>query len=108
MNLPASAIEFLHNFKGVYHGQEKLFTPHTDVQLPMVHTHCFAVKADDATPLDDICERIYKEIGVKLVPGDAEMPGQVGIHEVRDVAPAKRMFCASFRVPPEVAFASRS
>ncbi|OAQ63350.1 Met-10 protein [Pochonia chlamydosporia 170] len=108
MNLPASALEFLHNFKGLYHGQEKLFTPHTDTMLPMIHAHCFAVKADDATPLDDICQRIYAEIGVQLKPGNAEVPGEVAIHEVRDVAPAKRMFCATFRLPPEVAFSPRA
>ncbi|KAM3444548.1 hypothetical protein NHJ13734_001362 [Beauveria thailandica] len=108
MNLPASALEFLHNFRGIYHGQEALFAPHTATRLPLVHAHCFAVKADDATPLDDICGRIEKEIGIRLVPGDANIDGQVSIHEVRDVAPAKRMFCASFRVPPSVAFAPRS
>ncbi|KAL7799116.1 Met-10+ like domain-containing protein [Trichoderma ceciliae] len=108
MNLPASAIEFLHNFRGLYEGHEKLFAPHTETKLPMIHVHCFAVKADDATPLDDICQRINKEIGVLLTPGNAEKEGQVLIHEVRDVAPAKRMFCASFRVPPELAFAPRS
>ncbi|OAQ91617.1 Met-10 [Purpureocillium lilacinum] len=107
MNLPASALEFLHNYKGVYSGQEKLFAPHTETRLPMVHAHCFAVKADDATAFNDICQRIYNEIGVRLQPGDAEIDGQVAIHEVRDVAPAKRMFCASFRLPPEVAFAPR-
>ncbi|EJP63003.1 tRNA (guanine-N(1)-)-methyltransferase [Beauveria bassiana ARSEF 2860] len=108
MNLPASALEFLHNFRGIYHGQEALFAPHTATRLPLVHAHCFAVKADDATPLEDICDRIEKEIGIRLVPGDANVDGQVSIHEVRDVAPAKRMFCASFRVPPLVAFAARS
>ncbi|KAK2592320.1 tRNA(m(1)G37)methyltransferase [Conoideocrella luteorostrata] len=108
MNLPASALEFLHNFKGLYCGHEKLFAPHTDTKLPLVHAHCFAVKADDATPLDDICQRIHSEIGVQLKPGDVEREGQVTIHEVRDVAPAKRMFCATFRLPPEVAFAPRA
>lgn len=107
MNLPASAIEFLHNFRGLYHGQEKLFAPHTATELPVIHAHCFAAKADDTTPLEDICERIYNEIGVKLVPGEIDA-GQVSIHEVRDVAPAKRMFCASFRLPAEVAFAART
>ncbi|RFU78787.1 trna guanine37-n1-methyltransferase [Trichoderma arundinaceum] len=108
MNLPASAIEFLHNFQGLYEGHEKLFAPHTQTKLPLIHVHCFAVKADDATPLNDICQRIDKEIGVLLTPGDADKDGQVLIHEVRDVAPAKRMFCASFRLPSEVAFAPRS
>ncbi|KJZ76573.1 tRNA (guanine(37)-N1)-methyltransferase [Hirsutella minnesotensis 3608] len=107
MNLPASALEFLHNYRGLYHGHEGLFIPHTETKLPMVHAHCFAVKADDATPLDDICQRIYNEIGTRLIPGDAENDGEVTICEVRDVAPAKRMFCASFRLPPDVAFAPR-
>ncbi|KAG5922246.1 tRNA(m(1)G37)methyltransferase [Claviceps africana] len=109
MNLPASALEFLHNFKGLYQGHEELFYPHTETKLPLIHAHCFAVKAeaDDTTPLDDICQRIYHEIGVQLRPGDAEKEGEVAIHEVRDVAPAKRMFCATFRLPREVAFAAR-
>ncbi len=108
MNLPASAIEFLHNFRGVYHGHEQLFAPHTETKLPVVHVHCFAAKVDGPGPLDDFCDRIEKEIGVRLVPGDADVDGQVGIHEVRDVAPNKRMFCASFRIPAQVAFAARS
>lgn len=108
MNLPASAIEFLHNYRSLYHGHEGLFAPHTEAKLPMIHVHCFAVKSDDDRPLKDICQRIHKEIGVMLKPGDAEKDGEVLIHEVRDVAPAKRMFCASFRLPPDVAFAPRS
>ncbi|EWG38029.1 tRNA wybutosine-synthesizing protein 2 [Fusarium verticillioides 7600] len=108
MNLPASAIEFTHNYRGLYHGHEELFEPHTETKLPMVHVHCFSVKADDETPLMDICERIRKEIGVLLRPGDPENQGEVLIYDVRDVAPAKRMFCASFRLPREVAFAERA
>ena len=108
MNLPASAIEFLHNYKGLYAGHEDLFAPHTDTKLPLVHVHCFSVKADDETPLNDICQRIQKEIGVLLKPGEFENDGEVLIHDVRDVAPAKRMFCASFRLPREVAFSPRA
>ncbi|KAK7419334.1 tRNA(m(1)G37)methyltransferase [Neonectria magnoliae] len=107
MNLPASAIEFLHNYRGLYHGREELFAPHTETKLPMIHVHCFSVKADDETPLIDICHRIKKEIGVLLKPGEAENDGEVLIYDVRDVAPAKRMFCATFRLPPVVAFAPR-
>lgn len=108
MNLPASALEFLHNFRGLYAGHEELFEPHTATKLPLVHAHCFAVKADDETPLADICARIERQIGVRLRPGrDADVEGEVLIYDVRDVAPAKRMFCATFRLPREVAFAPR-
>lgn len=104
MNLPDSAITFLHRFRGTYRGLEHLFEPHTDVKLPMVHVHCFAVKSDDEVPLNDICQRIFDQIGVRFTPGDSQNEGEVYIHNVRDVAPKKRMFCASFRLPPEVAF----
>ncbi|KAK3362762.1 Met-10+ like-protein-domain-containing protein [Lasiosphaeria hispida] len=108
MNLPASAIEFVGCYRGLYAGHETLFAPATETKLPLVHVHCFSFKADDETPLNDICQRISKEMGFEMKPGDPEVEGQVAIHDVRDVAPSKRMFCASFRVPREVAFASRS
>jgi tRNA (guanine37-N1)-methyltransferase len=105
MNLPASATTFVHHFRGLYAGKEELFAPHTGTKLPLVHVHCFALKSDDEVPLLDICERLTSELGVKMMPGDAENAGEVSIHNVRDVAPAKRMFCATFRLPSEVAFA---
>ncbi|VUC27815.1 unnamed protein product [Clonostachys rosea] len=107
MNLPASALEFLHNFSGLYFGNEQLFAPHTKTQLPLVHAHCFAPKLNDDTTYAEILGRIEKEIGVLLQHGDGEKEGQCSIIEVRDVAPNKRMFCASFRLPGSVAFAPR-
>ncbi|KAK4452988.1 putative undecaprenyl pyrophosphate protein [Podospora aff. communis PSN243] len=107
MNLPASAIEFLSCYRGVYAGKEYLFEPSTGTKLPMVHVHCFSYKLDDDTPLKHICERITKELGVVMKPGDPENEHEVAVHNVRDVAPAKRMFCASLRIPREVAFAPR-
>ncbi|GJC83936.1 tRNA (guanine(37)-N1)-methyltransferase [Colletotrichum liriopes] len=108
MNLPASAYTFVNHYKGIYRGHEKLFEPHTSTKLPMVHVHCFALKSDDEVPLNDILERIHAEIGVRLKVGNADKYGEVDIYNVRDVAPKKRMFCASFRIPPEVAFAADS
>lgn len=107
MNLPASATEFLHNFRGLYEGNEKLFEPHTETLLPMIHCHCFAAKLDNDNPVLDVIGRIEKEIGMTLKAGDGEKEGELTLQEVRDVAPNKRMFCASFRLPREVAFAPR-
>jgi tRNA (guanine37-N1)-methyltransferase len=118
MNLPASAISFLPAFQGLYAGHKNLFEPHTQTKLPMVHVHCFSTKSEDnVREGQDICERISQSLGVKVVPvgemrsgaGDgveeAETETGVEIHDVRDVAPLKRMFCASFRLPGSVAFA---
>ncbi|KAI1082824.1 Met-10+ like-protein-domain-containing protein [Whalleya microplaca] len=107
MNLPASAITFLPHFRGLYTGHEELFAPHTGTKLPMIHCHCFATKTDDDGPLLDVCARVSAEIGVELKHGSAEHAGEIYVLDVRDVAPNKRMFCASFRLPPEVAFAPR-
>lgn len=108
MNLPASAIEFLHNFRGLYQGQEDLFDPGAQQnRLPMIHVHCFAPKPNGDEAVQGVLDRIEKEIGVRLAPGDGEQEGQATFHEVRDVAPNKLMFCVSFRLPQEVAFASR-
>ncbi|KAI0430255.1 Met-10+ like-protein-domain-containing protein [Xylaria sp. FL1042] len=107
MNLPASAITFLPHYRGLYAGHEQLFEPHTSVKLPMVHAYCFAARAEGDAPMLDVCERITAELGVPFKLGDPEIPGEVAVPEIRAVAPNKRMFCASFRIPAEVAFGSR-
>lgn len=47
----------------------------------------------------DVQHRVEKAIGGSL-------DSQMSIHEVRLVAPNKRMLCLSFRIPPDVAFAT--
>lgn len=109
MNLPASAISFLPSFIGLYTSVpnlptaeiRKLFVPHTDTPLPMVHVHCFSTKSDDnVAEAKALCEEISELLGHKITP---ETP-EVTVHDVRDVAPKKRMFCVSFRLPEEVVF----
>jgi tRNA (guanine37-N1)-methyltransferase len=107
MNLPASAIDFLPYYHGLYAGHEELFEPHTDTKLPMIHVHCFAAKGEGGAPMVDVCERVTAALGAPIKLGDPEVPGEAAVQEVRAVSPNKRMFCASFRVPAEIAFAAR-
>lgn len=106
LNLPASALTFLPAFRGLYAGRLDLFEPNGSSKLPMVHVHCFGAKnADYIEEGHKICKKISAHLAHKMTLGDPEKDGEVEIWDVRDVAPAKTMFCASFRLPKKVAFA---
>lgn len=68
----------------------------------MVHVYCFSTKSDDNKAEEEkICSEVSEQLGYRIGGvGNEEME----IWDVRDVAPQKRMFCASFRLPAEVAF----
>ncbi|MCJ1312845.1 tRNA(m(1)G37)methyltransferase [Agyrium rufum] len=101
MNLPATAITFLDAFIGIFHGHDRKFAPLTAVQLPMIHVYCFSTKSDDnAAEKVKICAEISAVLQYEIKPSD----DFIDISDVRDVAPLKRMFRASFRLPPQVAF----
>ncbi|KAL2854882.1 hypothetical protein BJY01DRAFT_231824 [Aspergillus pseudoustus] len=110
MNLPGSAIEFLDAFNEVYAGHEKLFAPYTDKPLPMVHVYCFSGHSENEHDDHvDICQRISERLGYNIttedrIGGSGNQAIELYIHNVRLVSPNKQMFCASFRLPPEVAF----
>ena len=110
MNLPASAIEFLDAFVGVYAGQESLFYPHTSRKLPLVHVYCFSTNSEEGyIERVDICQRISERLGFEITPEDTKdgkgnQERELEIRDIRLVSPNKKMFCASFRLPAEVIF----
>lgn len=103
LNLPATAITFLPSFSGLYPPAVLQHLP-KDLGMPLVHCYCFSTKSDDNVEEGfKICEEISRQLRHEVKPGKIE-DGGVEIYDVRDVAPKKRMFCASFRLPQEVAF----
>lgn len=103
MNLPATAIEFLDAFRGTYHGRETEFAPHTQRKLPLIHLYLFQAKYEtEKEEHDEICTRISHHIGAEVKQNDPAL--ELDIRYVRNVAPNKKMYCASFRIPSSVAF----
>jgi len=88
MNLPASAVEFL----DVFHG---LYSAHRRLTLPTIHCYCFS---KSQSPGEDAQKQVEQRLGTSLA-------SQCSVHCVRDVAPKKVMVCVSFKLPPSVAYA---
>lgn len=99
MNLPATAIEFLNNFKSIYN---ELEASEIDT-LPYVHVHCFEKYGSDEELTDkEIHYRVYQRIIKQFdLPEDNKtLPfDSMKFHEVRRVAPCKPMYCVSFQLP---------
>ncbi|KAI9255324.1 Met-10+ like-protein-domain-containing protein [Sporodiniella umbellata] len=93
MNLPATAIEFLDSFRGLYSNHQSLYD--ADAKLPYIHCHCFTKSTN---PLQDISQRVGNVIG------ELPDPEKTTVHWVRNVAPKKEMYCISFPLSPSVAF----
>jgi tRNA (guanine37-N1)-methyltransferase len=102
MNLPASAVEFLDAFRGLHAGESDLFVPNTPTALPLVHVYCFTegkeLQRDEEVA---VYKLVSERLGHSLSWGDPDTKACF----VRRVSPKKKMYCFSFRLPPEVAFA---
>lgn len=102
MNLPASAIDFLYAFKGIYHGWRHLFARGGGLRnLPLIHVYAFQARKDsEAEEHEELQQRLSRALGHQL-----SEEHEVNLHRARLVAPNKLYYCASFRLPAEVAFA---
>ena len=105
LNLPATAVEFLDTFKGLYAGREAEFMPQTDRKLPLIHVYLFQAKHEnEEQELQEICERVSKHLGARI--SSADPSSELELFYARLVAPWKKMYCASFRLPAAVAFST--
>lgn len=110
MNLPATAITFLPSFIGLYSSLQLSHGTDIDLQslpLPMVHVYAFNTKSDDnVAESQELCKEVMRQLEMKPDGEEVVAPGvgETEVHDVRDVAPKKRMFCVSFRLPKSVAW----
>lgn len=97
MNLPDSAIQFLDAFRGLLNDSTRNFSTLYKT-MPMIHCHCFTRELERDRAERDIRMRVEEKLGYPITE-------DVSFHLVRSVAPNKEMYCISFRLPTEVAFA---
>jgi len=98
MNLPDSAITFLDAFRGILTDAEDRNLSGTYDEMPMIHCHCFTRELETEKAEADIRQRVEEKLGHALGK-------ETSFHLVRSVAPTKEMYCVSFRLPREIAFA---
>ncbi|XP_037940345.1 tRNA (guanine(37)-N1)-methyltransferase-like [Teleopsis dalmanni] len=94
MNLPAMAVEFLDAFRGLFAAEatDLNFTNKT-YNYPTVHVYTFT-KGEDTKSL--VKPLVEQHLGLSLDNNSLD------IHFVRNVAPNKDMYRASFRLTPEM------
>lgn len=107
MNLPKIAVKFLDSFCGLYQGKMSLFEPQTSRKLPMIHLYLFTEREGQATAQTEaeetqVCRTISQHLGHDITPQTPDLE----LLYVSLVSPSKKYYRASFRLPPEVAFAS--
>ncbi len=111
MNLPASAVEFLDAFRGIYRESKEQYRPPVvegqptpaprpleQADMPRIHCYCFARGETNEERDADARALLKLHIGRDL--GKA-----LTLTDVRDVAPKKHMYCLSFDLPIDIATA---
>uniref|UniRef100_A0A0K0FIH2 tRNA (guanine(37)-N1)-methyltransferase n=1 Tax=Strongyloides venezuelensis TaxID=75913 RepID=A0A0K0FIH2_STRVS len=98
MNLPAIAVTFLPHLKGLLEGEEEE-NYNFDI---IVHVHLFVKSSVD------VPSSWFSEEASRIVRSNINIPDLkfIDLHNVRNVAARKEMFCASFKLPHDFLFSS--
>ncbi|KAK9461489.1 uncharacterized protein V1516DRAFT_676114 [Lipomyces oligophaga] len=113
MNLPHAAIEFLDAFRGLMNenfndldsSDIALSLRKMSTDLPIVHVYGFhKFEHGESKPTEQqVHEDIQKRIAKAL---DFDIPlSALDFHNVRHVSPTKDMYCVTFQLPAQVAYA---
>lgn len=112
MNLPDSAITFVDAYIGLYSNAFKNKTKEEikalpGFKLPTINVHHFEKYKEEEIDTNNVEKELEKRMHAKIVEQlNFEIPIEsLKFHIVRQVAPCKLMYCISFELPDEVAFA---
>ena len=96
MNLPASSVEFLDAFQGLFSDIPEGIRP--CIELPLVHCYCFVKCECESQQEEAALEKVSSKLGVSPAKGSSL------VEIVRSVAPKKVMVRVSFKLPEQVAY----
>ena len=94
MNLPASAIEFLDAFDGLFTNADKTIWN----KMPIIHVNSFIEKG-----ITDMKDAFATKISSVLkCSKDTIYANIIDVHNIKDVSTKKNMYCVDFLLPEEV------